>query len=80
MILGILSPLCCGLLTGIPALILGRMGRREIDQSGGTQGGRGMATAGVVLGIIGIVLSILSALLFAGGLLSFDSGLETTTP
>jgi hypothetical protein len=37
------------------ALIFGLKARKQIDWSSGTQGGRGMATAGIVLGIIGII-------------------------
>ncbi|MFZ0141341.1 MAG: DUF4190 domain-containing protein [Aeromicrobium sp.] len=59
LILGILGPFCCGIFTAIPALILGIVARKEIDASGGTQTGRGMAIAGIILGIVGIVISIL---------------------
>ena len=48
-----------GLLIGIlsvPALVFGYSARRQIDGSGGVQGGRGMAIAGIVLGWIGAVL------------------------
>lgn len=48
-----------GLLIGIlsvPALVFGYSARRQIDRSGGMQGGRGMAIAGIVLGWIGAVL------------------------
>ena len=48
-----------GLLIGIlsvPALVFGYSARRQIDGSGGEQGGRGMAIAGIVLGWIGAVL------------------------
>jgi hypothetical protein len=38
----------------ILALVFGYQGRNEIDRSNGTQTGRGMATAGIVLGWIGI--------------------------
>jgi hypothetical protein len=38
----------------ILALVFGYKGCREIDQSDGTQQGRGMATAGIVLGYIGL--------------------------
>lgn len=38
----------------ILALIFGYKARREIDGSGGSQTGRGMATAGIVLGWVGI--------------------------
>lgn len=38
----------------ILALIFGYIGKGQIDSSGGTQSGRGMAIAGIVLGWIGI--------------------------
>lgn len=40
------------------AVIFGAVGQRQIDESGGTQTGRGMATAGLILGILGIVGTI----------------------
>ena len=43
----------------ILALIFGYQGMREVDRSGGTVGGRGMAIAGVVLGWIGIAGAII---------------------
>ncbi len=77
MILGILSPFCCGLFTGIPALILGNMAKKEIQSSGGAQTGAGMATAGIVLGIIAIALSILYIILYATGVLTFEGTTST---
>jgi hypothetical protein len=77
MILGIVGIVCCGFVTGIPALILGNMAKKEIAASGGAETGGGMATAGVVLGIISIVLGLISLVLFATGALNFDT---TTTP
>ena len=61
LILGIIGLVCCpfGILAAIPAAILGNLGRKEIEASGGRQTGRGMAMAGVVLGIIGIVLAVI---------------------
>jgi len=59
MILGILSLVCCGLLAGIPALILGNSAQKEIAASGGMQTGEGMAKAGVILGWISVALSVL---------------------
>lgn len=38
----------------ILALVFGYIARRQIDDSGGRQGGRGIAIAGIVLGWIGI--------------------------
>jgi len=54
LVLGILSFVCLGLFAGIPAIILGVAGRRAADE--GKASNRGMATAGMVLGIIGAVL------------------------
>jgi len=64
MILGIVGLVCCGLVTAIPAIILGHMGKKEIDASGGAQSGRGMAQAGFIMGIIGTVLSIVGAIIY----------------
>ena len=38
------------------ALVFGHQGRNEIDGSGGRISGRGLATAGIILGWIGIVI------------------------
>jgi hypothetical protein len=66
LVLGILGILCCGVL-GIPALILGKQAQKEIDASGGAQTGRGMATAGFVLGIIACVFLVITIILFLTG-------------
>jgi hypothetical protein len=58
LVLGILSIPCCGLFTGIPAIILGNTARNEIAASGGTIGGQGLVNAGFICGIIGTVLSV----------------------
>ncbi|MEJ7633430.1 DUF4190 domain-containing protein [Aeromicrobium sp.] len=73
MILGILGLLCCGFFTGIPALILGNQAKKEIAASGGSQTGGGMATAGVILGIVAIVFGVISLILFATGALDFST-------
>jgi hypothetical protein len=46
-------------LAGPVAIVLGRQARRRADESGGLVGGRGMATAGYILGIIGTVVLVL---------------------
>jgi hypothetical protein len=70
MILGILSIVAaCGLLTGVPALILGSLAKKEIAASGGSQSGEGMATAGVVLGWISVAITVLLLVLI--GLVAF---------
>ncbi len=47
-----------GLLLGIVAVVLGVMGRKEIQQSQGQIGGSSMATAGLVMGIIGVIINL----------------------
>ncbi|MDP1846179.1 MAG: DUF4190 domain-containing protein [Solirubrobacteraceae bacterium] len=65
LVLGILGIVLCPLLGPI-AWVVGRKGEQEVDASGGAIGGRGMATAGKVLGIIG---TCLIAIVIAGLLL-----------
>jgi hypothetical protein len=52
LVLGILSIVICPL-CGPFAWSLGRKGEQAADASGGTLGGRGLATAGKILGMIG---------------------------
>jgi hypothetical protein len=59
---GAIASLVCGIvgiacipLVGIVALVLGLRARNRIDSSMGELGGRGMATAGIVLGVLAIV-------------------------
>ena len=66
LVLGILGLLCCGLL-GIPAIILGKQAQNEIDASGGMQQGRGMATAGFILGILAVIGLVVVAILTITG-------------
>jgi hypothetical protein len=42
----------------ILALVFGYVARGQIDRSGGTQSGRGMATAGIVLGWVWLGLLV----------------------
>lgn len=46
----------------ILALVFGMIGKKEIDASAGTQGGRGMAIAGIVLGWVGIGFALIGLL------------------
>ena len=66
--LGIVSLLCCGIVTGIIALVLGYLARNEIKASGGAVGGDGMALAGMITGGIGIVLSIIWIPIYLGNI------------
>jgi prepilin-type processing-associated H-X9-DG protein len=52
LVLGICSLVFC-LLAGIPAIIFGVLGLGDINRSRGMLGGRGMATAGIILGGLG---------------------------
>jgi hypothetical protein len=51
----------------VVAVALGYAARRQIDASGGTQGGRGMAVAGIVLGWIGVGLWVIWIFLLVTG-------------
>jgi hypothetical protein len=58
LVLGILSPFCCGLLSGIPALIIGWIERGKIQRGESSIKGNGFALAGIILGAIGIFFSL----------------------
>ncbi|MFO0744663.1 MAG: DUF4190 domain-containing protein [Myxococcota bacterium] len=47
------------LVASILALVFGYVSASQIDASGGRQGGRGMATAGIVLGWVGLGLLLI---------------------
>jgi len=70
LVLGILWLFWVG---SILAVIFGYVGKGQIDRSGGTQTGRGLAIAGITLGWVGIgflVLTIVLAIIGAAN----DSG------
>ena len=55
----VLGILCLYGIGSVLALVFGFQARKAIDSSGGAETGRGMATAGIVLGWIGIGLMLL---------------------
>jgi hypothetical protein len=63
LVLGVFSLVftCCygGILLGIPAAIIGFIGMRNADKDPAQYGGRGLAIAGMVLGVTTFVLSLL---------------------
>lgn len=59
LICGIASFLVCPLVLSVAAIVLGVQSRKAIDASPNLQG-RGMATAGMVLGIVTLALSALA--------------------
>jgi Domain of unknown function (DUF4190) len=65
LVLGILSIACLGLLAGIPGIIVSVSARRSIRASQGRIGGAGMATAGLILSIIGTAMTVLAIFAFA---------------
>src|SRR4051812_6919257 len=44
---------------GLPAVICGLLGRRQIDRSRGAERGRWMATTGLILGVVFTALDVL---------------------
>ena len=71
--LGILGLVFCPLICSVLALVFGYQARNEIDGSGGRIGGRGNATAGIVLGWIGVVICALFLILIVIGIACGDS-------
>ncbi len=66
LVLGIVSlalTLLCGigLLTGVPAIVLGVLALRKISEQPGLTG-RGLAIGGIVTGAVGVVISLLLVL------------------
>lgn len=57
LILAIASFFCCGIVTAIPALILGRMEESAINRGESAEAGRIFAKIGWVLGLVSIVLT-----------------------
>jgi len=75
LVLGIIGVVLCQLCAPF-AWKLGRDAEAAVDASGGRLGGRGLATAGKVLGIIGTVLLVLGVVVVIA-LLAVGSGGES---
>ncbi|MCJ7653445.1 MAG: DUF4190 domain-containing protein, partial [Actinobacteria bacterium] len=52
LVLGIASFFTCWLIFGVLAVVFGYIGKRNIEESGGTLGGESFAVAGIILGWI----------------------------
>jgi len=61
LVLGIIGVVLCSLCAPF-AWKLGKEAEAAVDASGGTLGGRGLATAGKILGIIGTVLLVIGVI------------------
>ena len=63
LVLGILSFVLCGILTAIPAWVMGNSDLREIDAGAMDPSGRGLTNAGRILGMIATILTILGVVI-----------------
>jgi hypothetical protein len=74
LVLGIISVFCCPIL-GPVALFIGNASRQRVQASGGTLGGGGLATAGLILGIIGTIFLVFGVISIVVGV---ANGLRTS--
>jgi hypothetical protein len=78
LVLGILGIPCCTFFVfGIGAVVTGYLGRKQINESHGALKGGGMATAGLILGIVTIVLAIVVWILNLSGVIESNYNFET---
>ncbi len=59
LVCGILSVVCCGAITGIPAIITGFIAKNNVDSNPNQYGGRGFALAGMILGGISVFFTVI---------------------
>ena len=64
LVLGILSLLGLGFISGIPAILCAKNAKAKIKESDGRLGGAGLAMAGVITGWIGTTLSLIGVLIW----------------
>ena len=76
LILGIVSMVCCGFLTAIPAVVCGHMGLSAVGDESGPLRGRSFAIAGLVMGYLSLVLSCLSSLMLGAMYAADPAGFE----
>ncbi len=86
LVCGIISVVLCwvpivGWVLGIVALVLSRKAKKNVTSNPETLGGGGLATGGLVCGIVGTVLSVIYSIMFAAGISKLasvaDKGRET---
>lgn len=64
LVLGILSIPCCGFVVfGIGAAVTGFLAKKKVDENPALYGGRGMALAGMIIGIITTVIGLILTIL-----------------
>ena len=60
LVLGIIGLIpCSAMIPGILAIIFGIIGYNQVTKAGGERGGKGMAIAGIICGVIGCLLFVL---------------------
>ena len=67
LVLGLASITCLGFVTGLPAIVLGAMARRDIDRSQGALSGSGLVAGGIVSGLFGTGIGLVALLFVLGG-------------
>ncbi len=78
MVFGIIGLAACGLVAPV-GWVMGSKSRKAIKESNGTLGGEGMATAGMICGIIGTVFLALGFLYFIFWII-FLGGIALSSP
>jgi hypothetical protein len=71
LILGLLGLFCTSILTGIPAIIFGILGLKDIGRSGGRLGGKGLAVTGIITGGLSILCLPVGLIAFFAGRAGF---------
>jgi Domain of unknown function (DUF4190) len=66
LVLGLVGLFFAGLFTGIPAMVVGFMARREVRESGGRITGDGLALGGIITGALATLWSLVLAALIVG--------------
>ena len=79
LVLGVVSMVCFGFLTGIPAIIVGMRARKEIRLSQGRTSGDGLALGGIITGIIGSLIG-LALLALAISVLAISTSIDDVDP
>jgi hypothetical protein len=79
LIAGLVQFVCFYFIGAIVAIVTGHIARSQIKRSNGTQGGAGMALAGIILGYVGLALSVLAAVGIAVFFIFFADDVERAT-
>ncbi len=64
-VLGVLSLICCGFILGIPAVICGHLALSKFQKEPQLQG-KGLATAGLIIGYVAIAFWLIYVVFFGG--------------